>query len=286
TTHVVPAVARPAYLERAWERVREEVAAGHKVYIVCPRITDGEAEEQAVAAGDGVGGAGEAIESAGNGRSAGAQPEAMYPPNAVVDLLAYLREGPLAGLRLGMMHGRLSAAEKDAAMAAFSAPSDDPGAIDVLVSTTVIEVGVDVGAATLMVIVDADRFGVSSLHQLRGRVGRGSDPGLCLLVTAAEPDTAPIERLAAVAATTDGFELSEIDLRARKEGDVLGVSQSGRANSLRLLSVLDDAAVIEQAREAAERLLAADPDLEQAAALRSALDRLADSDASDYLDKA
>jgi len=272
TTHLVPGVARPGFLARTWERVREEVDAGHKVYVVCPRITSGEDSD--------TGGTG--ASQLDDGVVKGTE----YPPSAAEDLLDFLREGPLAGLRVGLLHGRLSAADKESAMAAFAAPADDPAAMDVLVATTVIEVGVDVPAATLMVIVDADRFGVSSLHQLRGRVGRGDAPGLCLLLTAADPGSPAAERLSAVAATTDGFALSEIDLRARREGDVLGVSQSGRANSLRLLSVLDDADVIEQARDAAERLLAADPELRGAPAVGAALARLARSSSPDYLEKA
>ncbi|MDQ1247448.1 MAG: ATP-dependent helicase RecG [Actinomycetota bacterium] len=258
-THVVPAVARPDFLARAWQRCREEVGAGHQVYIVCPRITEEDPSGQTSPPG--------------------------YPPTAVVDLVEYLQAGPLTGLRIATMHGKLTPAEKEAAMRAFALGPQDPDGVDVLVSTTVIEVGVDVPGATVMIIIDADRFGVSSLHQLRGRVGRGSAGGLCLLVTSASPGSAAEKRLRAVAATDDGFELSEIDLRNRREGDVLGASQSGRVNSLRFLSVLDDGDLIEHARAAAEALLEADPELLDHPELAAALDRLAASEAGDYLEK-
>ena len=167
-------------------------------------------------------------------------------PLAVLDVAATLDAGPLAGLRLGILHGRLHPEEKDRVMREFSA-----GEIDVLVATTVIEVGVDVPNATVMVIMDAERFGVSQLHQLRGRVGRGSAPGLCLLVTEAQPDTPSRERLDAVAATLDGFKLSRLDLEQRREGDVLGAAQAGRHSSLRLLRLLADEDLIGLAREEA-----------------------------------
>src|SRR5437868_5878490 len=179
-------------------------------------------------------------------------------PLAVLDVAATLDAGPLAGLRLGILHGRLHPEEKDRVMREFSA-----GEIDVLVATTVIEVGVDVPNATVMVVLDADRFGVSQLHQLRGRVGRGAAPGLCLLVTDAEAGSPARERLDAVAATLDGFELSRLDLESRREGDVLGASQSGRRSSLRLLSVLRDEKVIADAREAATAVVTDDPQLQR-----------------------
>lgn len=258
-THVVPALSRPTHLARVWERAAEEVAGGHQVYVVCPRITaDAEA----------------AIEG--------------YPPNSVVELADYLRSGPLANQRIAVMHGQLRTEEKDHVMAAFArGPADrSEQGVDVLVSTTVIEVGVDVPGATLMVILDADRFGVSSLHQLRGRVGRGEAGGLCLLVTAAAADSEAMARLQALAATDDGFEVSVIDLKSRREGDVLGASQSGRASSLRLLSVLDDAEVIAEARTAAQEVLAGDVDATAEPGLRAALTRLAARESSDYLEKA
>lgn len=294
-THVVPVAARPDYLERTWQRVREEVAQGHKVYIVCPRISEEAGAEGATDPGgtlvlDDETDAGVTPQVGGGRRSAssdgGSGAGAGYPPNAVEELLPYLATGPLQGLRLAAMHGRLSAEEKDRAMRAFAAPADDSDAIDVLVSTTVIEVGVDVPEATVMVIIDAHRFGISSLHQLRGRVGRGDRPGLCLLVTDAQPDDPGGERLAAVAATNDGFELSLADLRLRREGNVLGVAQSGRANSLRLLSVLEHEDLIIDARAAAEEILEVDAKLASHPPLRDQLARIERRMMADYLEKA
>jgi ATP-dependent DNA helicase RecG len=191
-----------------------------------------------------------------------------------------LHAGALQGLKIAILHGRLSSDEKEATMQAFS-----KGEIDVLVSTTVIEVGVDVPNATIMVIMDADRFGVSQLHQLRGRVGRGTSPGLCLLVSHCEDLTPARERLNAVAATLDGFELSRIDLEQRREGDVLGANQSGTQSHLRLLRVLRDETLIEQAREDAELLIAKDNDLKGYPVLRKELAQLQRDQAIDYLDK-
>jgi ATP-dependent DNA helicase RecG len=159
------------------------------------------------------------------------------------------------------------------------------GEIDILISTTVIEVGVDVPNATVMVIMDADRFGVSQLHQLRGRVGRGTSPGLCLLVTSAEPESPARERLDAVAKTQDGFELSRIDLEQRREGDVLGASQSGSRSHLRLLRVLRDEALIESARESAAELLAQDPSLSSYPLLKEELKKLQADAAAEFIDK-
>ena len=192
-----------------------------------------------------------------------------------------LAAGPLTGLRVEMLHGRLTPDRKDDVMQRFAA-----GGIDVLVSTTVIEVGVDVANATMMMIFDADRFGVSQLHQLRGRVGRGGLPGLCLLVTNAPPASAARERLDAVAGTTDGFELSRVDLEQRREGDVLGASQSGRRSSLRLLSVLEHEDVIVEAREVAAQVVAADPTLATHPDLARQVRRLHDADQADFLEKA
>jgi ATP-dependent DNA helicase RecG len=199
---------------------------------------------------------------------------------AVLDVAPMLAEGPLRGLRVDVLHGRLAPETKDAAMRSFA-----EGATDVLVATTVVEVGVDVANATGMVVLDADRFGISQLHQLRGRVGRGSHPGLCLLVTEAEAGSPGRGRLDAVAATLDGFELSQLDLESRREGDVLGASQSGRRSSLRLLRVIRDEDVIRTARDEAERVVADDPALERAPALRAALAQLLDEERADYLDK-
>jgi ATP-dependent DNA helicase RecG len=202
------------------------------------------------------------------------------PPVAVLEVAPLLAEGPLKGLRIGVLHGRLPADEKDAVMRAFAR-----GELDVLVATTVIEVGVDVPNATVMIVLDAERFGVSQLHQLRGRVGRGSAAGLCLLVTEAAPGTPARERLDAVAATSDGFTLAELDLEQRREGDVLGAAQSGRRSHLRLLSLLRDRELIGAARTEAITLIEADPELTRHPALRDWIATLVDEDRAEYLEK-
>ena len=191
-------LAQPGWLDRAWERVREEVAAGS------PGLRRVRADRP---------GRGQRRPARAPGRCAPSR--SSHPQLAAVEL---------AGLRVEMLHGRMAPEEKDRVMQAFAA-----GEVEVLVSTTVIEVGVDVPNATVMVILDADRFGVSQLHQLRGRIGRGGHAGLCLLVSAADPASTSMERLVAVAATRDGFELSRIDLEQRREGNVLGIEQSGGA---------------------------------------------------------
>ncbi|WP_246000049.1 ATP-dependent DNA helicase RecG [Nocardioides pocheonensis] len=249
-TTVVPVRAQPSWLERAWQRIREEVAGGHQAYVVCARIGD--------------------------------EPPAEEGPelHAVEELAPELAQGALQGLRVEMLHGRMTPDDKDRVMQAFAA-----GDVDVLVSTTVIEVGVDVPNATVMVILDAERFGVSQLHQLRGRIGRGGHHGLCLLVTGAAPDSPSLERLVAVASTRDGFELSRIDLEQRREGNVLGVEQSGRRSELRLLSVLNDEDVIVAAREAASAYLEQDPDLGATPGLRGAVLAIEESERADFLDK-
>ena len=257
STTVVPVGEKPSWLDRVWRRIAEEVAAGRQAYLVCPRIGDEDAPGE-----DAAGSAGE------------------RPPLAVLDVAPQLDEGPLAGLRLAVLHGRLPGNEKDVVMRSFTA-----GEIDVLVATTVIEVGVDVPNATVMVIMDAQRFGVSQLHQLRGRVGRGSHPGLCLLVTDSPEGTAARERLAAVAGTTDGFELARLDLELRREGDVLGAVQSGRHSGLKLLSLLRDENLIGQAREAAQRLVEADPDLTRHPALARLTADLLDEERAQFLQK-
>ena len=259
TTHVVPVREKPSFLDRAWQRINEEVAQGHQAYVVAPRIS---ADSDANADIDFLFG------------------EESSEITSVEELAPTLHAGPLKGLKVAILHGRLSADEKDATMLAFT-----KGDIDVLVSTTVIEVGVDVPNATIMVIMDADRFGVSQLHQLRGRVGRGTSPGLCLLVTQCEEETPARQRLNAVAGTLDGFELSRIDLEQRREGDVLGASQSGTQSHLRLLRVLRDEALIEQARDDAESIIATDNDLSDYPALRAELAQLQRDQAVDYLDK-
>jgi ATP-dependent DNA helicase RecG len=256
-SHVVPAAEKPAFLERAWQRVREEVAAGHQAYIVCPRI-GGDEDAAPSAAED-------------NGRRA---------PLAVLEVAPLLEAGPLHGLRIGVLHGRLPADEKDSVMRAYAR-----GELDVLVATTVIEVGVDVPNATVMMVLDADRFGVSQLHQMRGRVGRGSAPGLCLLVTEASEDSPARERLAAVARTVDGFALAELDLEQRREGDVLGAAQSGRRSHLRLLSLLRDRDLISDARAEAIALLSEDPELTGYPALRDSIGLLVDEERAEYLEK-
>ncbi|MEV5090382.1 ATP-dependent DNA helicase RecG [Streptomyces griseoincarnatus] len=260
-SHVVPAADKPHFLARAWERVREEVEKGHQAYVVCPRIGDEE---------DGA-----------KAKKKSPEDEAeKRPPLAVLDTAEQLARGPLAGLRVEVLHGRMQPDDKDAVMRRFAA-----GEVDVLVATTVIEVGVNVPNATVMVIMDADRFGVSQLHQLRGRVGRGSAPGLCLLVSEMPEASAARQRLNAVASTLDGFELSRIDLEQRREGDVLGQAQSGTRSSLRMLAVIDDEEVIAEAREEATRIVAADPELERLPALRTALDALLDEEREQYLEK-
>ncbi|MHB1164963.1 MAG: ATP-dependent DNA helicase RecG [Candidatus Nanopelagicales bacterium] len=272
-THVVAGQEQPRHMARVWERVREEVAGGHRVFVVCPRIDDGADE------GDGRVDAGPSEAEAEGGGVGGAPPMA-----AVVPLAARLAEGELSGLRIATLHGRMAAEEKELAMRRFA--SEDKGdAVDVLVATTVVEVGVDVPRATMMVIMDADRFGISQLHQLRGRVGRGSLPGLCLLVTQAPVGAPARERLAAVAATTDGFALSALDLDLRREGDVLGSLQSGRRSSLRLLEVARHGEVIVAAREEAAAVLEADPALAGHPALAAAVAALRADEHAQFLEK-
>ena len=259
TTHVIPVMEKPAFLERAWQRIREEVSQGHQAYVVAPRIAAGNDENADIDFLFGT----ESSDIA-----------------SVEELAPRLHGGDLTGLKVAMLHGRLSSEEKDSTMKAFAA-----GEIDVLVSTTVIEVGVDVANATIMVIMDADRFGVSQLHQLRGRIGRGDSPGLCLLVTNSLAETPARERLDAVAATLDGFELSRIDLEQRREGDVLGATQSGTASHLRLLRVIRDEDLIERARTEAQNLIATSLDLSSYSGLRSELNAMQRDMAVDYLDK-
>ncbi|MFH9747996.1 ATP-dependent DNA helicase RecG [Streptomyces anulatus] len=268
-SHVVPAKDKPHFLSRAWERVREEVENGHQAYVVCPRIGD-DADEA-----EGKGGK----KTKAKKQAADEDPE-KRPPLAVLEIADELRKGALAGLSVEVLYGRMHPDDKDDVMRRFAA-----GDVDVLVATTVIEVGVNVPNATAMVIMDADRFGVSQLHQLRGRVGRGSAPGLCLLVSEAHEASPARARLSAVAATLDGFELSRIDLEQRREGDVLGQAQSGVRSSLRMLTVIDDEEVIAAAREEAVAVVAADPELEHLPELRTVLAALLDKDREEYLDK-
>ena len=269
-THVVPAADKPHFLERAWARVKEEVSRGQQAYVVCPRIGDGpEADDGDYPDEDDFAAMEPTTVDLSHGVPRSITNVGRRQPLSVLDVAATLDAGPLAGLRLGILHGRLHPEEKDRVMRAFSA-----GEIDVLVATTVIEVGVDVPNATVMVIMDAERFGVSQLHQLRGRVGRGTAPGLCLLVSEAPPDTPARERLDAVAATLDGFQLSRLDLEQRREGDVLGAAQAGRRSSLRLLQLLKDEDLIGQARTEATEVVSADPDLARHPALREAITEL------------
>jgi ATP-dependent DNA helicase RecG len=257
-TTVVPVGEKPGWMDRVWARVREEVEGGHQVYVVCPRI-------------------GEDVES---GADLLLDDETNRPMAAVLDTYPALVEGALNGLTVEMLHGRMASEDKDSVMRRFA-----DGGIDVLVATTVIEVGVDVANATAMVVLDADRFGISQLHQLRGRVGRGTAPGICLLVTYTDAGTPARDRLDAVAATLDGFRLSEVDLEARREGDVLGATQAGRRRTLRMLSVLQDAELIRAARDAATALVDGDPDLTAHAATAAAVAEAVEPDRAAYLEK-
>ncbi|GAB4584342.1 ATP-dependent DNA helicase RecG [Nocardia sp. IFM 10818] len=264
TSKVVPAKVKPSWVDRAWERIHEEVQAGRQAYVVCSRI--GDEDEN------------------GNGKAKGrkkSDEEKEGPTtHAAVDVYEMLRTGPLKDLRVGLLHGRLPSDEKDRVMRSFN-----DGDIDVLVCTTVVEVGVDVPNATVMVIVDADRFGVSQLHQLRGRVGRGKHAGLCLLITESNPVGTAMARLEAVAGTTDGFELAVLDLRQRREGDVLGSAQSGTARSLRLLSLLDDLEVITAAQQLAREVVESDPGLTRHPGLASMMHAAVDGERLEYLAK-
>jgi ATP-dependent DNA helicase RecG len=266
TSNVVPVLERPAWLDRVWQRVREEAGRGRQVYVVCPRIGDGDEVDEV------------------DGAGAYSDEEAAQTAS-VQSAFAELSAGPLCDLRLGLMHGRLAADQKHAVMAEFAA-----GSIDVLVSTTVIEVGVNVPNATGMVIMDADRFGISQLHQLRGRVGRGSHApdhdNFCLFLTRLPVAHPSVQRLQQVAATADGFELARIDLEERREGDVLGQAQSGRRSQLKLLSLLRDEPLIVAARDAAEAVLRADPELESMPDLRAFLRQMIDVEQAAFLSKA
>lgn len=260
-THVVPLAERPAWRARVWERLAEELAQGRQGFVVCPAIDARAAEEADPPEGEPAPGSG--------------------PAASVASVLAELQGNPhLSAARIAPLHGRMGADEKDEVMRTFAAHD-----LDVLVATTVIEVGVDVPNASTMVVVDADRFGVSQLHQLRGRVGRGSVPGLCLLVTGAEAGSLARERLDAVAETLDGFELARVDLELRQEGDVLGATQSGGRSSLKLLRVARDGDLIADAREAAAEVLEGDPRLAAHPALAAAVRRRLDDETSEYLSR-
>jgi ATP-dependent DNA helicase RecG len=258
TSHVVPLAEKPRWLPNVWRRAGEEIEQGRQGYVICPAIGADDDEGDLLVAEDGA-----------------------VPRATVTGVLADLRTQPaLAGRRVEALTGRMSGEEKEAVMTAFA-----EGRIDLLVATTVVEVGVDVANATFMIVLDADRFGVSQLHQLRGRVGRGGLPGLCLLVTNAEAGTPALERVEAVASTTDGFALAQADLELRREGDVLGATQSGGRSQLKLLRVTRDGELIELARETAAAILAEDPALDAYPLLRAAIERSSDEESRAFLDK-
>jgi len=269
-THVV---SNPRWFQRTWERVAEEVRAGNQAYVVCPRI--GDDSDSVVTKRD----------SSDEDVDVMFEIDESAPPStrelrSVLEMEGELRDNPaLAGLKIAILHGRMAADDKDEVMQAFAART-----VDVLIATTVIEVGVDVANATVMVIMDADRFGISQLHQLRGRVGRGTSLGLCLLVTETESE-AVMERLTSVAATNDGFTLARLDLEQRKEGDVLGARQSGGRSQLRLLRLLRDEDLIVKAREDAFAIVNADPSLEQHPALGEVIASALDEEQAAYLER-
>ena len=287
STHVVPLAEKPAWASRLWRRAREEIDAGHQVYVVVPKIgEEGDSLEEGAAffgasnlngAGTGGGAGNSAQGYFGQGGSASSDGKVQL--TSVASMHSYLSaEDALVGVRIGTLHGRMDPAEKTAVMTAF-----ERGEIDLLISTTVIEVGVNVPNATLMIIMDADRFGISGLHQLRGRVGRGGYAGTCLLVTRQEEGGVSRERLDAVASTTDGFELSRIDLAQRREGDILGAAQSGSKSTLRFLRALADADIIERAREDARSVVEKDPTLAKHPSLARTIDRALDADREAFL---
>jgi len=270
TSHVIAVLEKPHYLDRAWQRVKEEVEKGHQVYIVAPRISATAIEPTGMTERD---------REIARMMDEGLEDEKV-PMASVEELAPLLATGALKGLKIAPLHGRQPSELKDATMAAFSR-----GEIDVLVATTVIEVGVDVPNASMMVIMDGDRFGVSQLHQLRGRVGRGKVPGLCLIVTSAPAESEAMIRLNAVAGTLDGFELSRIDLEQRSEGDVLGKAQSGVRSHLRLLKVLSDEPLIEKARSVAIELVSKDATLASMPELAAEVAALGVNEETDFMDK-
>lgn len=287
STHVVPLAEKPAWASRLWRRAREEIDAGHQVYVVVPKIgEDGDSLEEGAAFfgasnlnGAGTGGGAGSTAQGYFGQGGSASSDGKVQLTSVASMYSYLTaEDALVGVRIGTLHGRMDPAEKTAVMTAF-----ERGEIDLLISTTVIEVGVNVPNATLMIIMDADRFGISGLHQLRGRVGRGGYAGTCLLVTRQEEGGVSRERLDAVASTTDGFELSRIDLAQRREGDILGAAQSGSKSTLRFLRALADADIIERAREDARSVVEKDPTLAKHPSLARTIDRALDADREAFL---
>jgi ATP-dependent DNA helicase RecG len=265
-THLVALDEKPHYLDRAWQRVREEVDKGNQVYIVVPRIENPKGKlkpNQLLAA-----------------QLLGEEFLDDQPLAAISELAPKLADNELKGLKVAVLHGRLSAEEKEVTMNKFAAAE-----ISVLITTTVIEVGVDVPNATMMVIMDADRFGVSQLHQLRGRVGRGAKKGLCLLVTNTNSESAAMSRLKAVTSTNDGFELAKLDLEQRKEGDILGAAQSGGRSQLRLLRVLRDESIIIQAAQIAQNFLDKDPQLSEFPQLQNEIARIEQEQSAQFLEK-
>ncbi|MDJ0391953.1 ATP-dependent DNA helicase RecG [Rhodococcus sp. G-MC3] len=253
---------KPAWVDRAWERIREEVGQGRQAYVVCSRIGGDEEEKKP------------------RTRSASDDDRKLPETKSALDMFEMLSQGPFSELRVGLLHGRMHADDKDAAMQDFNA-----GEIDVLVCTTVVEVGVDVPNATVMVIEDADRFGISQLHQLRGRIGRGGHQGLCIMISQLSSNGISFERLRAVAATNDGFELAKLDLQTRREGDVLGAAQSGTVSSLRLLSLIDDEDVIADAQACARGLFESEETVAHHPGIESMMKSAWRSDRADYLDK-
>ncbi|OZC54247.1 ATP-dependent DNA helicase RecG [Rhodococcus sp. 06-621-2] len=261
---VVSSAEKPAWVDRAWQRIGEEVAQGRQAYVVCSRIGDDEEKQ---------------LEKRRT-RSAMTDGPNLPETKSALQMYELLSTGPLADLRVGLLHGRMHPDDKDAAMSAFNA-----GEIDVLVCTTVVEVGVDVPNATVMVIEDADRFGISQLHQLRGRIGRGGHQGLCIMISQLSPHGQSFSRLQSVASTNDGFELANLDLATRKEGDVLGAAQSGTVSSMRLLSLIEDEDVIDDAHSCARTIFDGDPDLERHPGIASMMKSAWRSDRAEYLDK-
>lgn len=256
---------KPGWVDRAWMRIAEEVSQGRQAYVVCSRIGDDDGD----------------VDRKPRTRTAAHDDDNNLPETkSALQMFEMLSTGPLADLRVGLLHGRMHPEEKDASMSEFN-----DGTVDVLVCTTVVEVGVDVPNATVMVIVDADRFGISQLHQLRGRIGRGGHPGLCIMISQLSPMGPSIARLESVAATNDGFELAKLDLATRREGDVLGAAQSGTVSSMRLLSLFEDEDVIADAHECARLLIDGDPDVPLHPGVESMMKSAWRSDRAEYLDK-
>ena len=280
TTHLVP-WSRTSWVEGIWRRAAKEVAAGGRVYVVCPRIEGGDDEPQQ---GDAAASDADIDDERASGLLALEEPASRpdRPLASVGEWRQRLEAEPaLEGIGVGVLTGRMSSEDKASAMMGFAS-----GATPILVSTTVIEVGVDVPEASMMVILDADRFGLSQLHQLRGRVGRGGRESVCVAVTGVEVGTTAFHRLKAFASTSDGFALAEADLDLRSEGDVLGASQSGRTSGLDLLRVTRDARLIATARRQAERIVDDDPQLREHRDLAAAIVERLDEEAQAFLERA